>query len=230
MRSRAIASVAFLVGSVLAVPYGAAPHDQYLENTYGRAQWKGDHHPPGLDVGWRFNASFPNGQKRDHVMDAFAKWNAQGQNLQFEKRTEDSTDYSFLCSDYQEYNGVFFEDIPFVSTVFGWGRTCTHEGPAPEPVHNFFVVFDPDGPWYSGTEKSDIGNGQIDFKGTAVHETGHATGWKGHLGGSYCDGSPSISQTMCSAEGFGYYGPGTYEMRTLEEHDRHTFDSAYVDE
>jgi hypothetical protein len=222
--------LACALGALMALGYAAYSHDELQANTYGHSQWRGNHHPPGLDVHWRFNSDFPTGAKRDRMVEAFEKWNDQGQNLQFVKFPEDPTHYSFLCSDYQEYNGVFFENVPNQPHGAGWGRACSHEGPDPESIHNVFIVMDPDNSWYSGTQKSEIGVGQLDFKGIATHEVGHITGFFGHFGGSYCDGSPSTSQTMCTGAGFGVVGPGTYEARTLEEHDKHTFDAAYVNQ
>jgi Matrixin len=213
-------------GSLSSAP---SAHNFLAANKYGTWKWFSTHHPPDLDVGWRFHTSFPATQKRDRVRDAFKKWNAQGQELEFENRPEDSSTYEFLCSDYQEFNGFFYDDVPGGNGI-GWGRACAHQGNDPRHIHNFWVVLEEDHNWYSGTEKSEIGDNQTDLKAVAIHEIGHITGWYGHfeITSNECDTPFSITHTMCPGPAF-LDGPSTIEGRSLELHDKHTFDDAYVD-
>jgi hypothetical protein len=85
--------------------------------------------------------------------------------------------------------------------------------------------FDSADPFYTGTGTP--GEKQIDLQSIATHEWGHATGW-GSSGGTnhfpegwdVCTMSPK--HTMCPSipEGKDYW-------RTLEEHDRDTFNNVY---
>ena len=75
--------------------------------------------------------------------------------------------------------------------------------------------------WYSGT--GDAPANDVDTWSVASHESGHATGFYGHLEypSSICQNDSSM-RTMCPV-----YHDGTERQRTLEDHDYHTFENAY---
>lgn len=220
-------ALSVLTGFLLATTAYSFAHDWNELHLYGRKRWKSSHHPPGLQVHWRFHDEFPGPEKRDRVKEAFGKWDAQGQELQFQQREEEPSAYSFDCSDYQEYNGVFYRDIPNEPNVAGWGSLCSHTSyPYPHPAHNFWLMLAQRGDWFAGSDADNIGQGELDFKGVVTHEVGHVTGFYGHFGGDMCDGPALTDQTMCSGLDFGF-GSSSTQARTLEEHDKHTFDNAY---
>ena len=105
------------------------------------------------------------------------------------------------------------DDIP----VLGRENTCFEDG----AIIKSTIRFDTDGPsWYTGVSTS-VPSGKSDARSVAIHEFGHAAGFKGHFEGtSLCSGS--IRQTMCPT-----LPSGTSYMRTLESHDKHTIVSAY---
>lgn len=80
--------------------------------------------------------------------------------------------------------------------------------------------------WYVGSS-STVPSGQFDLRSVAVHEFGHAGGFSspennGHWDGVDEDCTGSDRETMCSAT-----PDGTSYRRSIEEHENHTFDSAY---
>jgi hypothetical protein len=91
--------------------------------------------------------------------------------------------------------------------------------------------------WNTGTD--DPTSGELDAEHIAAHEFGHFTGFNGINAGHFfshndCDQDPPIAyasdwQTMCDATIVLVGAPeeGKKFRRTLEAHDKHTFDSAY---
>lgn len=83
------------------------------------------------------------------------------------------------------------------------------------------IKYDEDENWYYGTGSS--GSNQYSFRGVALHEFGHMTGWAGHYpdNSGECDGS-GAHHTMCPkprSDGDAW--------KSLEQHDVHTFNATY---
>jgi hypothetical protein len=197
---------------------------------YSLHEWKASHHT-GLNVTWRFGPGFPTDAKRDRVKESFAKWNNLGQQMKFEQLAEADYSYDLPCADTQGYNGVLWRDL--AQGVAAEARKCDHDGgdyAAPYPIHNFWIAFNNDGSinWHGGADASAIGNNELDLEGVATHEIGHATGWHGHfyeVTEPNCQ-NPDTQPTMCPGYAFGGGFSSTY-ARTLEDHDKHTFDNNY---
>lgn len=198
---------------------GAAVAEAHTASDWYDSKWKEDHHT-GLNITWRFSPGFPDGNKKDRVKGAFADWNNVGQQMKFERLDDADSSYVFDCQHDHGYNGIFHNNIDGPGDTLAATLRCAHPSGA---LHNFSIKFDEDENWYAGDSNGP--NDEHDFGGAADHEVGHATGWKGHFGNSWdvCD---APEQTMCAL------GPGEktpYGWRTLEAHDKHTFDGAYPD-
>jgi hypothetical protein len=194
------------------------------EYDWYHSEWQADHHT-GLDIKWRFTTPFPDGAKRDRVIDAFQKWNGLGQKMKF-GRLSDVNEFTIDCDGDpgSAYHGIFWRNIDALARTM----QCDHarwDGSKGSTLHEFHITFDSDRSWH-GYLTDPPGN-EYDFYSVAVHEVGHATGFygayaDGHFdpGGDLC--GTDAEQTLCP-----YVSMGESHWRSLEEHDKHTFDNAY---
>jgi hypothetical protein len=188
-------------------------------------EWKATHHT-GLNITWRFAAGFPDGHKRDRVREAFGRWNFQGQQMQFEQLGEEQQ----TVESCEAPNGIFYFNV----TPIAYTDKCSHNpiNSTELILHGFDMLFDSSQNWYGHPDPSNIGSSEWDFEGIAQHESGHATGFAGQYNdhfdedGDLCPGT-SDRHTMCGGSSV-VLGQGWY--RSLEEHDKHTFDNAYPDQ
>jgi len=91
------------------------------------------------------------------------------------------------------------------------------------PVNSFIMTFDsnPPQPWYSDSGSPPANS--YDRWSTSSHEFGHATGWVVHWPDTSSRCLVDANRlTMCSS-----VPQGTSMMRTLGDHDIHTFQAAY---
>ncbi len=185
-------------------------------------------------INWKFHTGFPTGAFRTRVLDGAGKWNAvQATAFTFTKlSTDNAQGYSVPanCASapyMQEENVVYYRSIG----AFGVTGTCMN---SQGNIKYALVSFDSTGQnWYTGT--GDPGAAQIDAHSVASHEFGHFTGFSGHF--TTPDICPIVNpvnldawQTMC--DGVVVLTPfaddlGVKFRRTLEAHDKHTFDGAY---
>lgn len=189
-------------------------------------EWYDSHHT-GLDITWRFAIGFPDGVKRDRMKEAFGKWNGLGQKMKFSQLSE--WDFSDIECDDGSPNGVFYTDIsPIATTAF-----CTHQEIGYKVMHGFDIIFDSSRNWYGFDDQLGIGPNELDFESAAAHEVGHATGFSGQYDNGHFDPDGDLcgadlftpTHTLCPSLEL-----QSTERRSLELHDRHTFQNAYPDE
>jgi Matrixin len=170
-----------------------------------------------LSVRWKFVSDFPSGNFRERVKDGAQKWNDLDEPMSFKKIDDLWDPYPPAdCSPNEQYqkDGVHWGDITDGALAKTFRCRTSSE------LWTFNIKFDSDRPWYTGT--GDPPGDKFDMWGVAVHEFGHATGWKGHFEDSsqYCTDVPY--HTMCPS-----LPSGAQWMRSLESHDTHTFGGAY---
>jgi hypothetical protein len=172
---------------------------------------------------------------RNRVEDADARWDAvQPSAFTFNRlATDNPQPYSgstVPCQNApyaQEENVVYYRGI----SAFGETARCAN---AQGNIKWTLVSFDSTGQsWYTGTGSP--GSNQIDAFHTATHEFGHFTGFSPHFTAQdTCNTTLPLNlatwQTMCDAVQI--LSPVGDELgetfrRTLETHDKHTFDGAY---
>lgn len=121
-----------------------------------------------------------------------------------------------------------YQSVVFFTSIDGqWGTwSTTHWCGVGTEIKKFSIWIDSAENWYFGTTGTPAGD-QADFPGTIVHEFGHANGFNGHFGWNTdaCgpNGFHDANNTMCPL-----YGGGEDFERTLEVHDKHTFQNAYA--
>ena len=217
-----------VAGCVLFLGMSASAHcgkNCTFEATHYPTRWKSGHHT-GLNVTYRMTSSVPPAWFRDRITEAMSTWTAMSPSMGFEKLAEVST-FTRNCPN-SSYHGIFYEGI---SDPDVWARAnqCEHTGT--DTLHEFHIMFDSsDRSWYTGTTTS-IPTGEVDLKGTATHEAGHATGFHGpHSSGHFdptatiCDWYSSTRQTMCPTSS----KSNSWWWRSPESHDTHTFEDAYI--
>jgi hypothetical protein len=82
----------------------------------------------------------------------------------------------------------------------------------------------PAGYWYTGSSLTGPGPTQYDLRAVATHEFGHSMGFGPHFSSSDTVCTTSPRHTMCPNA---IIGPSGTQLRSLEEHDKHTFAAAY---
>jgi len=224
-----------VIGLVLA-PGRASSHlsTDWYPNVWGTAT------RPTI-ITFKFNDQFPNGEWRDRVSEAIAKWNSiQPNALSFAQLASDNPhSFSQDCAAYAvEEDVLYYRDAN--AAYFGHTRTCLVSGSS-SPIKNFIMDFDKS--WIWNKYASDPQPGEIDALSAIVHEFGHATGFSGHFNATganqvcpVINGVPDVAnwQTMCdsvdnlvSDQTYSELFNGYKFRRTLETHDQHTFDHAY---
>lgn len=178
------------------------------------AKWRFDVSPT-----WHFTNEVPSGNLRDRVEDGSQEWNMLPPSMHFNKGSEVGNYAWNSCGPNGDgTNGVHWGAMDGKNGAWGITHMCVYDG-NPDRMYSFQIRFDQAEDWYNdtGNPPSD----KLDSKGASAHEFGHGTGFSGHFaaGGAACDQPKS---TMCP---FMEYGQDF--MRTLEEHDKHTFGNAY---
>jgi hypothetical protein len=84
------------------------------------------------------------------------------------------------------------------------------------------IHFDTSKPWYTGV--GDAPATKYDLWSVSTHEFGHVTGFGMNEAPDHFTGTICPEQTMCGAASF-----GSENQRTLDTHDIHTFQGAYLD-
>lgn len=226
--------VAFAVALIAVGGVGA-----HSPSSFYPAKWSSQYTP----ADWYFHSSVPGGNVRSRIIDGSNQWNEgiMSFRAQFASRggaLPSAGDCRRAAQVQQDHS------------IVAWGRidgarnryqaitfTCTSRQaglPSSEPrrIRFFYVYFDAEEPWYTGTGPTPgpAGNpgARIDLWYVATHEFGHATGWVGHLGsndpeyrGPECPMDRNRS-TMCAGT-----PPGAEWGRDLARHDKHTFQAAY---
>jgi hypothetical protein len=223
--SMSLAAVVGAVGLGLGVAIAHPASDFYWLH-----EWKASHHT-GLHITWRFEPTFPDGARRDRVRESFGKWNDLNQQMEFEQLAEADFTFELPCPESQGYNGILSRNL--ANGVAAETRLCDHEsGSTPHAIHNFWIAFQDDGSvdWYGFDNPDNIRSNELDFEAVATHEIGHGTGWAGHffeVTAPNCT-NPDTQPTMCPGYRFGS-GSNSVKARSLEDHDKHTFDNNYPD-
>jgi hypothetical protein len=144
--------------------------------------------------------------------------------LRFEKLSGDATGWGAQdCPGFMQ-NAVHWGGIDGPAGMLGRTFHCTFLTGSELFLESFQIRYDSSEAWYSGISSS-VPNHQYDAFALGAHEFGHATGWRGHFGEEnteLCKLPADPRQTMCPST-----STGSSDWRTLEEHDRHTFDNAY---
>jgi hypothetical protein len=196
----------------LAVPLRAHPQGDFYENKWIRDR----------SVDWMFTDTFPSNAWRDRVNDADGPWNAVGTSMHFVKQPEVNDFNALNCPSSYQKNGIHIGPIdgtPINDNTLARTYRCIFSGT--NEWYSFQIKFDVEEPWYTGASTPPPAFA-FDLQAVATHEFGHATGFTGHFGGgsSYCTETPK--QTMCPTLAKGKAYP-----RSLETHDKHTFQNAY---
>ena len=194
-------------------------------STFYTKKWKSGER----NQNYGFASDVPTGNFRDRVENGAQQWNALAGNMQFSRGGVNVTwNFGSACNAAGN-NSIHWGAIdgPPVAGQTNTAAQTTHCVYTNEPqfLALFRMRFDSADPWYRDT--GDPPSDKIDLWSLAAHEFGHATGWgaggaQNHFdsGGSVCTSSPK--HTMCPSipQGESYW-------RSLEEHDRHTFNNVY---
>lgn len=128
-------------------------------------------------------------------------------------------------------SAIFWTPIdghPPTTNIVALTESCRYSGGG--SLHSYVTTFDRDNLWHSGTNAPPPG--RVDVRGVATHEAGHAMGQVVHWNEEEMDFLQN--PTLCNYPGYPHHTMclgGTdgshYEKRSLEAHDRHTFEAAY---
>lgn len=215
---------AALVLAVAAFTLAGVPARAHDGNVYYPNKWNLSE--SGSQIKWAFEDSFPNTNFKDRILDATQEWNALNGNRQWNK-----------VDNYANYSVHDCGETPFEQNGMHWGSIDGATGTVartywcldlhvPQHLWQQDIKFDSAEDWYTGT--GNVPSGKIDAQATATHELGHAMGFYGPYNAGHfqatdqlCNGTDPIN-TMCP-----FILPGSNIMRSLEEHDKHTFNNAY---
>jgi hypothetical protein len=188
------------------------------------AHQKGDFYPAYWEdnpVTWRFKQEFDAENFRDRVKDGAHAWNELAGNLRFEHLIGDASGWTATdCPGYMK-NAIHIGNIDGGGNTLARTYTCYDSGGSYVFIESKQIKFDDGENWHTAGS-NDVSSLEYDALGLSVHEFGHATGWHGHFaeGGELCEAG--VKHTMCPV-----IHRGSAAWRTLEEHDRHTFNYAY---
>ncbi len=215
----------FLVfATVLAAAYALALQAPSPSDAHGTANipktWQGN-----LEVNWAFTPSgYGDLAWRNRVNGGVLAWNNLNQPMTFVNKTPSgAVKYSAnfdpsVCPPIARRNGIHKRAIDGQWGVLGRATTCTISGS--NELYSANVVFDSNESWYTGTGTPP--STKADLWAVAVHELGHAAGVQHITGSTLCATSAVSYHTMCPL-----LIRATTKGRSLETHDRHTFEGAY---
>jgi hypothetical protein len=207
------------------------PATGHTASEFYTSAWERDHTEK-----YYFRDNVPSGAFRDRVKDGFAEWNDTPNDNDDEpnfiangEKGDSGGSYLHPCN--ASYSAVYYKDLG--QAVDGFGKFCDvffSDGPQSYyKIIKFSLTLNADHPWYTGTGDAPDGgpfsDAEPDLWTVSTHEAGHVTGWFGHYDqeGSVdiCDDNME-QRTMCRIH---YWG--TERMRTIEDHDYHTFEAFY---
>lgn len=143
-------------------------------------------------------------------------WNATSASHDFSNGSEDSSvtwTNSCLTTGYGNQVWIVSDNISWPGATYRCGGTY---------LTRVVIVLDDVGiSWYTGSGSP--GGSQYDLRSVMTHEFGHAGGFASHWSSSDADCSGSDAETMC----VGNPPVGNVYERTLEIHEKHTYDDAY---
>lgn len=215
MRKRNQISALILLGLVSGLVGASAAATAHPATDFYNEKWPSNND----NVEWRFDQEFPTGNKRDRVKDGAQEWNNVGQPMKFEKLAGDFASFpANSCPTEEQKDAVHWGGIDGSGGTLAQTFICTSGG----NLFNFQIRLDQAENWHGGTTSP--GPNEIDVWSVAAHEFGHGTGWRGHFSStsSLCNANATDHHTMCPA-----YVLGTQYDRSLNTHDKHTFDNAY---
>lgn len=210
-------------------------------NAHDAGRWYPWLWPDNVTVDYGMDYSYPNDAAYENrVIDGDDQWSniggtAEPNFTRFLSRGQYGT--ASDCQPLDTLTGaIYMENLDYYSPdTLGLATVCDG-GDANRRINSFTIAFDTaeDRDWYTGTGDAYDGflgtglDADPDLWSVASHEWGHVTGHIGSPNGGHwyedwaiCpDGN--YRHTMCPG-----VAPGSEMMRTLEEHDRHTFVSAY---
>lgn len=215
-----------LVAAAISILLLAALGSAHTGSEWYAHKWKVD-----KEQNYGFGGSVPGGNFRDRVEDGAQEWNALAGDMQFRRGGVDVTwSYDFSCANRETgQNSIHWGTIdggPGQAGNFNtYARTrhCVFNSDGTR-IFMIAIKFDSGDDWYNGTENPP--SDKVDTKGVATHEFGHAGGFGTGANDHFPAGTDICTQpnkqTMC--QGMPY---GESFWRSLEEHDRHTFNNVY---
>ena len=213
MRFRVSPLASFAAGvvvtlSVLAATPGGAHN---ASNMYNK-KWVQNKNVP-----YSFTPSVPAGAWRSHVNAAAGAWNAVGEPMKFRNAGDVGNFEPRTCPSTYQRNGIHLRAIDGVGGTLARTYLCWKSN---GELYSFQLMFDQNDRWSIDDSPTTT---QSDLQSVAAHELGHATGFAGHFGtnAKIC-ANTERQHTMCSG-----HRAGTTRQRTLELHDKHTFQNAY---
>lgn len=226
MRAARVFLVSYL--ATVALSFGAAA-TAHTPSTYFTQKWGFNEYRQT----WAFTAGFPVDSWRDRVRDGVRQWNVIGEPVQFNEVAQVGNftppgPAGGKCPPVGS-NTIHWRSHDGLGGVYAYVMPCVYvyNGQASSTLANVTMVFDLGESWYIGT--GDAPGNQTDLWSIATHEWGHAIGYtggdRGHFSGLSLEclqPQPIYNQTMCPS-----YPSGQEYFRSLEVHDRHTFQGAY---
>lgn len=212
---------AALLAALVLTSVGVA-HDG---GTYYVQRWKSTERDQNYGFASDVGANF-----KDRVENAAQEWNGLSGNMQFHRGGVNVT-WSYGDSDCHAAgsNSIHIGSIDGATTAsnpstLATTTTCVYSSDSTK-IWSFRTKFDSAENWYTGTGSP--GSSQFDAQSVATHELGHATGFGRGSAPDHWDPSNSVctdspKHTMCPVT-----PSGTTFERSLEEHDRHTFNNVY---
>ena len=205
----------FVAGSIVALcVLLAAPSGAHTPGSFYNKRWISNKNVP-----YAFTTSGrPSSEWRSRVNAAAGTWNTLGEPMRFNNVADTGDFEPKTCPSSYQRNGVHRRAFDGPGGTLARTYLCwTSNG----ELYSFQLVFDSNDNWYTGTGLP--GRNQADLQSVATHELGHATGFAGHFASSaaICNNT-SGQHTMCAA-----HRAGTNRQRSLELHDKHTFQRAY---
>lgn len=211
MRAR-LAALALVATGLLALVVG--PASAHTPSDYFAYKWN------TATVTYGYTPSVPSGW-RAAIDNAANQWSkVKNANFDYQHGSDYGSNYDYsTCSG---KNGIHVAAIDGRNGVLGKTFTCFNGA---GQITSFNTAFDSAESWYTGTGTP--GSSQPDLISVAAHELGHGTGFgmgapNGHFGGSELCPNDSSQQTMCPSHTL-----GTTWQRSLEKHDKHTFNGFY---
>lgn len=213
MRFRVSPLASFVAGVFVAAwVLLAPPSSAHPASNFFNKKWVANKNVP-----YAFTSSVPAGAWRSQINAAASSWNAVGEPMRFNNVADAGNYEPRTCPSAYQRNGVHLRNFDGVGGTLGRTYLCWK---ANGELYSFQMVFDQNDRW--SVDDSPAPN-ESDLQSVAAHELGHATGFAGHFAtGSRICGNVASQHTMCSG-----HRAGSTRQRTLELHDKHTFQNAY---